>query len=56
MNLIIKYIDNKIFNFWVWLGDQMFDYGLIMIDKDKEPLNAIFTQDKDIVDNIIKRV
>jgi len=50
----MNFIDKQIFKFWVWLGDQMFDYGLVMTDENKEPLNVIFTQDKEIISRIIE--
>lgn len=49
---IFKFLDEQLFNFWLWMGDQFFQVGVVAHDKDGVR-GVIFSNDKEFVDSII---
>jgi len=47
---IINYLDKKLLELWMWVGDQFFDYGVVaMLPDNEDILGIIYSNDEDFI-------
>ena len=49
---ITEFLDKKLFEFWLWMGEQFFENGIVASLPDGEVLGVVFSNDKDFISSV----